>query len=46
VYLNPGSAALPKEGQEKSYMVYENGFFSIKNLAGKVLLEYRMEGNK
>lgn len=31
-YLNPGSAALPKEGQPKSYMVYEDGAFIIKAL--------------
>ncbi len=31
-YVNPGSAALPKENQEKSYMVYENGVFTIKAL--------------
>lgn len=43
-YLNPGSAALPKENQEKSYMVYENGVFTIKALeSGKELLRYRPE---
>lgn len=31
-YINPGSAALPKEGQPKSYMVYEDGAFAIKAL--------------
>lgn len=31
-YINPGSAALPKEGQPKSYMVYEDGVFTIKAL--------------
>lgn len=31
-YINPGSAALPKEGQPQSYMVYENGVFTIKAL--------------
>lgn len=33
-YLNPGSVSLPKEGQAKSYMVYENGSFEIKSLLG------------
>ena len=40
VYLNPGSAALPMEDQAKSYMIYENGLFSIKNFAGKILQTY------
>lgn len=31
-YINPGSAALPKENQVKSYMVYEDGVFTIKAL--------------
>jgi len=42
VYLNPGSVALPKEGQPPSYMTYENGLFTIKSMDGKALLEYRM----
>ena len=41
-YINPGSAALPKEGQEKSYMVYENGVLTIKTLDGGVLLTHRI----
>ena len=44
VYINPGSVALPKEGQPKSYMTYENGVFVIKQLEdGKALMEYRLE---
>ena len=44
VYINPGSAALPKEGQPKSYMGYEDGAFEIKGLEdGKTLVEYRLE---
>ena len=31
-YINPGSAALPKENQPKSYMIYEDGVFTIKQL--------------
>lgn len=42
VYINPGSAALPKEGQPKSYMVYENGIFLIKDIQGTVLMQYRL----
>lgn len=43
-YLNPGSAALPKEDQPPSYMIYENNLFQIKGLDGGTLLEYRMNG--
>ena len=32
IYINPGSVAVPKEGRAKSYMVYENGVFTIKKL--------------
>ena len=43
-YLNPGSAALPKEGQPKSYMIYEDGLFSIRALeTGEELLAWRLE---
>ena len=31
-YLNPGSVSLPKEDSPNSYMVYENGRFSIRHL--------------
>ena len=39
-YINPGSAALPKEGNPKSYMVWEDGLFSIKELDGTVITAY------
>ena len=39
-YINPGSAALPKEDNPKSYMVYENGTFAIKTLSGEVIKTY------
>ncbi|HIU18460.1 MAG TPA: phosphodiesterase [Candidatus Limiplasma stercoravium] len=42
-YLNPGSAALPKENQPRSYMVYQDGRFTIKALeSGDKLLEWEM----
>lgn len=42
-YINPGSAALPKEGQPKSYMIYEDGLFSIRALeTGEELLAWRL----
>ena len=34
-YLNPGSVSIPKENSEHSYMIYENGVFTWKNLAGE-----------
>ncbi|MCD7730853.1 MAG: phosphodiesterase [Oscillospiraceae bacterium] len=39
VYLNPGSVSLPKEGSEKSYMIYEDGIFSLKNLLTAEIVE-------
>ena len=43
-YINPGSAALPKENQPKSYMVYEDGLFTIKQLEdGAELKSWRAE---
>lgn len=35
VYMNPGSVSIPKEENENSYMVYEKGTYTIKNLEGK-----------
>lgn len=43
LYLNPGSAALPHNGQPRSYMTLENGLFQIKNLeTGETLEETRL----
>ena len=39
VYMNPGSVSIPKEGSAHSYMVYENGVFTWKDLAGKPYME-------
>ncbi len=43
-YINPGSAALPKEGQPKSYMTldWDNGLFEIKAFDGSVLTRYQI----
>jgi len=38
VYLNPGSAALPKENNPRTYMVYENRCFTVKDFGGGVIL--------
>jgi len=38
-YINPGSAALPKNGNPRTYMIYENRKFSIKEFSGNTVLE-------
>ena len=38
-YINPGSAALPKENNPKTYMVYENKTFTIKDFLGNTVLQ-------
>lgn len=38
-YLNPGSIALPKEGNPRSYMIYESRCFTIKDLEGNIILQ-------
>jgi len=35
VYINPGSASIPKEGSPKSYIIYENRRFSFRTLEGE-----------
>ena len=40
-YINPGSVALPKEGNPRSYAVYESRTFTIKELDGKVIIQKR-----
>ena len=37
-YINPGSAALPKGDDQNSYMIYEDGTFTIKNMEMKEIL--------
>ena len=39
VYLNPGSVSLPKENNPKSYMVYENRRFTLKDFSGNIIWE-------
>lgn len=36
-YINPGSVSLPKEGNPRSYAVYKDGLFEIKDLEGRNL---------
>lgn len=40
VYLNPGSAALPKGGFPKSYMVFDSGVFTTKDFEGNLLFTH------
>ena len=42
-YLNPGSVSLPKEGNPKSYMVYEDGRFEIKDFDGNVIKSFEID---
>ncbi len=38
-YLNPGSVSLPKEGNPKTYMIYENRKFTVKDFDGNTVFE-------
>lgn len=40
-YINPGSIALPKDGNN-GYIIFENGKFIFKNVNGEVLNEFNM----
>ena len=37
LYLNPGSVSLPKEGNPKTLMVYENSAFTLYDIDGNVM---------
>ena len=39
IYLNPGSVALPKEGNPRTYMIYENRCFTVKTISGETVFE-------
>ena len=34
--MNPGSVSIPKEGSRHGYMIYEEGVFAWKDLAGDI----------
>lgn len=38
-YINPGSAALPKENNPRTYAVYENRCFTIKDFDGGIVMQ-------
>ena len=35
LYINPGSISLPKGDDVNSYMIYEDGIFTIRDLEGR-----------
>lgn len=40
LYVNPGSTTYPKEGNPRSYMIYEDGALSIRELeSGRIMIE-------
>ena len=41
-YINPGSAALPKEGSPHSYMICDAGVISLKTLEGETIRTYAL----
>lgn len=42
IYINPGSTSIPKNGNKSSYMIYENGKFSIKDFDGYTIKELEL----
>ena len=40
-YLNPGSVALPKGGNPRSYMIYEGGTFTCVDLEGNTIFTHQ-----
>lgn len=43
IYINPGSASIPKEGSAHSYMIFENNAFTWKNLEGEAYKTYTIK---
>ena len=41
LYLNPGSVTMPKGGFPRTYMIYEDGYFSVRRMDGTELMGYR-----
>lgn len=46
VYLNPGSVSIPKENSMPSYMIYEDGVFSLRDFERRELLRYDLTDHK
>ncbi len=45
IYINPGSVSIPKNGNENSYMTYDDKTFKIKNLDMKIIREFSIYGD-
>ena len=46
IYMNPGSVSIPKDNSVHSYMIYENGIFSwkdLEDLEGKVYRTWKTD---
>jgi len=43
IYMNPGSASLPKENSWHGYMTIENGEFLFKELGGEIKMSYKLK---
>lgn len=41
-YINPGSISIPKEGNTNSYMIYEDGFFTIKDMDQNLIQSFSL----
>ena len=42
LYVNPGSVSIPKENSQCSYLIWENGVFSWKNIYGEIYNELKV----
>jgi len=40
IYINPGSASIPKEGSHNGYMILDNGEFFWKDFDGNIINRY------
>lgn len=45
-YLNPGSVSIPKEASPHSYMIFENGVFTWKDIEGGAYMTYPDPGRE
>ena len=41
--INPGSTSIPKEGNQHSYMIYEDGVFTIRNMEGQDIRSFSIK---
>lgn len=42
-YINPGSVTLPKQNNPKSYAVYEDGSFTVKDFEGNIIVQRKFK---